>query len=259
LQIIDRIDDLWVRVWLGAEALGLYSRAYTFSTYPRELVAQPIDKVAGGTYAALKGDRPRLSQAFFRTNAILVRAGFFSSGLLFWIAPEFIILVLTDKWLPMLTVFRMMLIFAMLDPLKTAASRLMVSMGDAARPIPARLAQLATLAAGLFLLGPYWGIEGVAMAVNIMAVVGMTILFYQSRKYVDYSFRALFFVPLVALALALLVTWGFWVNFLAPVVDVGTFVAKTAVFTLTFLASLFLFERQQLIEMLQVGRYLRPM
>lgn len=258
LQLIDRVDDLWTRAWLGNEALGLYSRAYTFSTYPRELVAQPVDQVASGTYAALKGDRLRLSQAFYRTNAFLVRAGFLSSGVLFWIAPEFILLVLTDKWLPMLTVFRLMLIFTMLDPLKTAASRLMVSMGDAARPVPARVAQLVTLLVGLFTLGPLWGIEGVALAVNIMAVVGMIILFHQSRRYVDYSFRKLFLPPLVALSFALLSTGGVWIYYLEPSISFMTFLVKTAVFGAVYLLILFVIERQELMQMLQMRRYLRP-
>lgn len=74
-EALDHVDDIWVGAFLGNQALGFYSRAYTFATYPRRLIAFPVNMVAGGTYAELKGERLRLSQAFFRTNALLVRSG----------------------------------------------------------------------------------------------------------------------------------------------------------------------------------------
>ena len=98
LLALDRVDDLWTLRYLGDTALGYYSRAYTFATYPRRILAGPVNQVAGGTYAELKGERKRLSQAFFRTNALLVRSGFFLAGLLALIAPELIAILLGDKW-----------------------------------------------------------------------------------------------------------------------------------------------------------------
>jgi O-antigen/teichoic acid export membrane protein len=113
-QTLERAGSLWTRVFLGVGAMGFYSRAYTFATYPHTLLGLPINAVAGGTYAELKGDRRRLSEAFFRTNAFLVRTGFFLSALAALIAPEFIRLLLGEKWLPMLDAYRLMLVFALL-------------------------------------------------------------------------------------------------------------------------------------------------
>jgi O-antigen/teichoic acid export membrane protein len=119
---IDRVDDLWTGVYLGQAALGIYSRAYTFATYPRQLLAEPLNNVASGMYAELKGDRPGLSSAFFRNNAFLIRAGFLLTGLLFLLAPELIFL-LGEQWQDMLIPFRLMLLFVLLDPIRLSASR----------------------------------------------------------------------------------------------------------------------------------------
>lgn len=256
LQIIDRIDDLWTKFYIGDVGLGLYSRAYTFATYPRELVARPVAQVSTGTYAALKHDRQRLSQAFFRTNAFLVRAGFLTGGVLFLIAPEFIHLVLTDKWMPMLNVFRLMLLFTLLDPLKTSVTQVMVSMGYAERSIPARVVQLLVLITGLYIFGSSGGIEGVAIAVNVMLLVGMVMLFWQAKEYVDFSIRKLFLVPLLSLAIAIAGGWVLSTVYLLDLLNWISLGTKTAVFMIIYFVLLFLLERNETLQLLAIRRYL---
>ncbi len=198
-RALDRVDDLWTGLALGETALGFYSRAYTFAIYPRFILAMPINNVAGGTYAELKGDRPRLSKAFFRTNAFLVRTGFLLGGLLALLAPEFIHLALGDKWLPMLTAFRLMLVYTLFDPIKLTVADVLTASGSPGKVVRARAIQLVVLAVGLVSLGPWLGIAGVAIAVDAMLVVGIGILLWQVRAYVDYSIKRLLFVPFIAL------------------------------------------------------------
>jgi teichuronic acid exporter len=253
VQLLDRIDDLWVKTYLGNEALGFYSRAYRFATYPREIVARPITQVIQGTYAELKGRRKQLSQAFFRSNAILARAGFFAAGLMALIAPEFIVLLLTDKWLPMLPVFRLMLIFTLLDPLKMTVVYLMVAMGDAARSIPTRLAQLIILVVGLFIFGLPYGLEGVVVSVSIMLIFGTIILFRQARDYVDFSFRKLFVAPTVAVGIALgLGQAALYIPNL-PESEWWTAAVKIVVFIPVYASVLVLFERKETIALIMAG------
>lgn len=203
LRALDRVDDLWAGLYLGKAPLGFYSRAYSFATYPRRVLAVPVNQVVRGTYAELKGKRRQLSQAFFRTNALLVRSGFFLGGLLALVAPEFIRILLSDKWLPMLRTFRLMLAFTLLDPMKIAISYVFVAVGKPEQVTQARLVQLVVLLVGLFILGPWLGIAGVALAVDAMLVVGIGILLWRVREYVDFSPRRLFATPLLAISLGM--------------------------------------------------------
>jgi len=202
VKALDRVDDLWTGYFLGKTALGFYSRAYKFATYPRQALAAPINSIAGGVYAELKGDRLHLSQAFFRINAILVRTGFFFAGLLMLIGPEFIGIVLGPKWLPMLNTFRLMLIFTLFDPIKGTVDRVFIAVGKPEILVKAKLIQLVVLLVGLFTLGTYFHIAGVAVAVNVMLVVGISVLLRQAKTYVDFSALKLFFFPGVAFGAA---------------------------------------------------------
>ena len=128
--LLNRIDDLWTGYYLGPTALGYYSKSYQFATYPRKALAHPLNSVAAGTYAELKGDREKLSNAFRQFNAVIVRLGFAIAGILVVIAPEFIMLLLGEKWLPMLDTFRLMLVFSMLDPIKITVASILVAVGQ---------------------------------------------------------------------------------------------------------------------------------
>ncbi len=252
-ELLNRGDDLWVSYYLGAQQMGYYSRAYTFATYPRQILAGPIYAVTGGAYAELKEEPEQLSKAFFRSNAFLVRAGFLVTGIMLLIAPEFIRLALGDKWLPMLTTFRLLLIFALLEPLRSTISDLFLAVGAPIQLVWTRLAQLGVLIVGLFVLGSYWGIEGAAVAVNLMILLGIGVMLYRARQYVRFSLLRLFLAPSLALLLAL--TAASIAQFIPGVqgADWRTAATKIIVFSGVYLAVLWLLEGKSLQAMLNTS------
>ena len=254
-ESLDNVDDIYTGAALGNQALGFYSRAYTFATYPRRILAFPVNVVAGGTYAELKGERLALSQAFFRTNALLVRSGFLLGGGLILVAPEFIRLALGDRWLPMLPAFRLLAVFTLLDPIRVTVSQVFVAVGRVGPVVRVRMVQLAAMLAGLFWLGRLWGIVGVATVVDVVLLVGLIPLLIMARAIVDFSARRLFGPPLVALpagmAAGLGAGWAVCQTGLCPN-DWLTGAAKGVAFVAVFAAVLYGLERRQLMEM--IGR-----
>jgi PST family polysaccharide transporter len=198
-QALRRADILWTQFYLGSTVLGFYSRSITFARYPNQIVAQPIQSIVGGAYAELKGNRKVLSQAFYRTNALLVRAGFLLGGVLILVAPEFIRIVLGVKWMPMLDTFRLMLVFILLEPIRGTVQNLFIAVGAPEKLIMARLIQFGFLICGLYVLGTQFGIVGVAVTVNATLFLGLAILFTASRRFVDCSVGRIFLTPILAL------------------------------------------------------------
>jgi O-antigen/teichoic acid export membrane protein len=253
-QALDNVDDLWTRFFLGANAMGLYSRAYTFATYPRTILAMPVNAVAGGTYSELKGQRRRLSQAFFRANALLVRTGFYLAGVLALVAPEFIRLLLGEKWLPMLDAFRLMLVYTLLDPIKITVASVITASGAPEKVVRARFIQLLILIVGLVTLGPRFGIVGVAVAVDLMLVVGILLLLRGAQRFVDFSWSRLFAVPALALSVGLLAAWLAMNLPGVPLSNWRSAAVKVAVFSVLFLGILFALEKQHIKMLLDTLR-----
>lgn len=257
-HLLDHVDDLWTRFRLGEIPMGFYSKAYRFAIYPRLILATPITHVIGGTYAELKDTRKELSQAFFRTNALLIRSGFFLAGWMAVVAPEFISILLTDKWMPMLDAFRLMLIFTLLDPLKLSISEVLNAVGKPEKVVFTRSVQLLVLMIGLVYFSPRWGIAGVALAVDIMLLVGIAILLWQSKEFVDFSIKQLFLAPGGALVVGILLAQAA-MQALPGHTDlwlIGLF--KTLAFFTGYLVILLSLERDRLTWMLnQIFRILK--
>jgi O-antigen/teichoic acid export membrane protein len=249
LKAVNEVDDLWIGFALGERALGFYARAYSFALYPSQILATPVNAVATGSYAELKGDRERLSKAFYRINALLVRSGFLLSGMLLLVAPEYIRLILDPKWLPMLNTFRLMLVFTLLDPIKATVGNLFIAVGQPEALVRARLVQLAVLLFGLIVLGKRWGLAGCALAVDIMALVAMAILFAQARRHVDFSLWRLFGVPCLALAAGTAVALGAGTWFGSSAHDWQTASLKACTLCVVYGGILLVLERDQVSEL----------
>jgi O-antigen/teichoic acid export membrane protein len=258
LRALDQVDDIWTGVALGNTALGFYDRAFGLATYPRRLLSGPLTEVALGTYAELKGDRERLSQAFFMVNAVIIRFNFLLAGAIVLVAPEFIRLVLGARWLPMLDTFRLMLVYTLLDPIKLAVANVLTTSGAPGEVVRARLVQLGVMVVGLAVLVPSLGIAGVALAVDLMLLAGIAVLLLQARAYVNYSFVALFGAPALALSLAIIL--GRLSIELPGVVgsDWRTAGAKLSVCIIVYSCILGLLERSAIPSFLRIVQYLRP-
>ena len=256
-QSLDYIDNIWTGYFLGKAAVGFYSRAYTFASYPRKVLSAPITSVASGTYAELKDDHKRLSQAFFRVNAFLVRSSFLFSGILILIAPEFIRLVIGERWLPMLTPFRLMVLYILLDPIKLTIANLFIAIGKPEKVLWSRLVQLAVMIAGLFIFGNLWGIAGVAMAVNLMLITGIILLLRQAREYVQFSVRRLFVAPTFAFVVSIVLARA---AIEIPGVRSSLWLiaaVKASTFSILYLAVIAILERGQLPILLSMLKQLR--
>src|SRR5690606_28222315 len=113
-----------------------------------------------------------------------------------------------EKWLPMVTPFRLMLVFALIDPIRNATANLFVAVGEPQRVVWTRAVQLAVLVGGLFLFGSLWQINGAALAIDVMLLVGTALFLWQARLFVDFSFWRLFGPPALGVVVGLLLAWG---------------------------------------------------
>jgi O-antigen/teichoic acid export membrane protein len=248
LDILNKGSDFWMKNWLGTESLGFYSRAYAIAKIPGNVITPPINQVAGAAFAELKEDRKGLSEAFFEASSLLVRLGFIVVGLLALVAPEFIRIVLGEKWMPMLLAFRLLLPFAMFEPLNQIMVSLFAAIGKPGITVRIRLIQLAILVALLFLLGLPYGIEGVAVAVDFMMAAGFGLLLVLAREHIDLHFGKMFLAPVTGLFVG--VPAGLIIDSLVSSPnDWISAAVKIAIFMLVYAVISWLLERKHIIHL----------
>ena len=248
LDGLERAPSIWIGTYLGVVSLGYYSRAYALSLYPRRLFAMPINAVVAGAFSELADDRKRLSASFVKISFVMVASSFFVGGLSAILAPELIILFLGEKWMPILTIFWMLLVFSLLDPLKQILSGLITAaMGKPELVFKVRFIQLVILIAGMYGLGTVYGVEGVAIAVNIALVIGLFLLFKILHQYVDYSIKRIITSPCVALLAASLA--GFLAQLgISNANESIALVLKGFVFALVYIVIIMVMDRERILS-----------
>jgi len=245
--LLDRFDDFWVGTALGKAALGYYSRSYEFARYPRRVISNPLVGVFLPTFAKVQENRLALSRAYFRAASVILRAGFLISGAFALIMPEFIHLIIGDKWMPMLFTFRLMLIYTLLDSLLLLSQNLLLAVGRPGPLARVRLFQVAFFIPAV-IVGAYgWNINGVALAADGMLIVGAVCLCRYLREVVDFSLYRLGFWPLVALATAWITGW--MVEQYRVTANIWLMAGlKLAVYTAIYILVLWLTERREYIR-----------
>lgn len=243
VYVLDQFDDFWIGTALGQIPLGYYTRAYSFSRTPRRVFAFPLIKVFEPVFARLQSDRRRLSQAFYRSAHILLRVVFLGAGLFALVMPEFIALIIGEKWLPMLAAFRLLLIYAAFDSLFMLMSSLLTSVGN-----PQALRNVTIIQTLLFIpgviAGAYWaGINGVAVAANVMLLTGIAWSYRPVRAIVDVSFWHLVKWPVFALTVAF--GCGLGIEIVVTLSMWQLLFVKIGVFLLFYIGILILMERKE--------------
>jgi lipopolysaccharide exporter len=252
--LLDRFDDFWTGTFLGQTELGYYSRAYDIAQYPERILATPITNVFFSTYSAVQDNNKELTHAFWLTSSFLVRAGLLLSLLLFASTQELTVLLFGETWLPIVPVFRLMLIYIILDPIYVNLSYLMISLGLPNLLNRARVIQVLFFILAVILFSHFWGINGVAWAANLMMITGTLFLFIYSKRKVQISILKLFGWPICAAASA-----GLAVMFLSGVLKLTDqswtgFLTKSLTIFLVYTVFLVILEKEMLRETIQFIR-----
>ncbi|NLF02332.1 MAG: hypothetical protein GX601_15280, partial [Anaerolineales bacterium] len=162
------------------------------------------------------------------------------------VMPEFIRFVIGEKWLPMLWTFRLMLVYTALDSPLMLVDNLMMAVGQPHSLRRARIAQVAFFIPAVIVGATLWQINGVAVAADLMLLIGAWQLYRPLRQTVDFSLSRLALWPAIALA----VGWGAgcWIETQLTCGWAGVLALKSAAFVALFGGLLLAVERDDYVR-----------
>jgi O-antigen/teichoic acid export membrane protein len=198
-------DNMLIGRYLGAQALGLYSRAYQLLMMPIAQVRAPLDQVAMPALSSLRGDPQRYAR-YYRGLLDLYLLIMMPIVFLSALEAEFLVtLLLGRQWLGMVPVFRILALAGLLQVAATTRGLVMVSSGQSRRYLRWGLVNSA-LTVSAFIAGLPFGIEGVAgayvIANYVILVPSLYYCFRGTAVTVPLFLRAFFSSLLAALPAA---------------------------------------------------------
>lgn len=154
-------DNLLVGRFLGAAALGAYSVAYTVMLVPFSRIAVPLAEVLFPAMSRLQDDRERMAALWVRATRIV--AAFSVPALLgmMVVAPDFVAVVLGDKWRAATPVIQILSWVGLLNSLQTLNSNVLIAL-DRAQTLFRYTVVFFVAHMVAFVIGLHWGILGVA-------------------------------------------------------------------------------------------------
>ncbi|HEY0823690.1 MAG TPA: MOP flippase family protein [Ramlibacter sp.] len=163
------LDSLLIGRLAGAEALGLYSVAKQFVTYPAQVVNPVVTRVAMPVMARLQDDIPRLRAMYLQAIGHLSSLNFPIYAAIAVFAAEITALLFGPRWEAAVPLMRILAIHAALRSVGTPVGSLILARGRA------RLAfwwnaSLVFLTAAAMLAGAMYGPAGVAWALLLLQV-----------------------------------------------------------------------------------------
>lgn len=161
--VYTRFDQILIGKVLGASALGIYGMALTLSDVPVTHVTTIANTVSYPAYARLQKDNQQLREHFLAVTRYVAMLSFPALAGLIVVREDFISVILSDRWKPMLSVLTILGLVAMARCIGALIAPLMNAIGR-----PDLIVLLNTVGVVVFpitfLFAIEWGIIGVAAA-----------------------------------------------------------------------------------------------
>jgi O-antigen/teichoic acid export membrane protein len=154
-------DNLLIGRFLGSAPLGAYALAYNLVFLPLSRVASPIQEVLFPAFSRLQEDRRSLASAWLRVNRLVAALCLPALLGLVIVAPEFVVVVLGEKWEAAIPVIQILAWAGLLQSLQRLNSSVLQACNSTGTLF--RFSLVASTANVIsFAVGLRWGIVGVA-------------------------------------------------------------------------------------------------
>jgi len=158
-------DNFIVGRFLGADALGFYSRAYQILMQPTALVGSVGDKVLYPALATVQGERKRMLRAYYRSMSLVALATFPLSAMLYVLGPEIIGLLLGNQWTSAVLPFQILVLSLAFRTAYKVTGTLMRAVGSVYLLAVWQWMYAIGVIVGAW-IGQFYGLFGVAIGVS---------------------------------------------------------------------------------------------
>lgn len=201
--LANQADNIVVGRWLGAVALGLYTRAYQLMSVPTSLLGDMLDRVLFPTMSQLQHDLRRLASAYLQGAGVLALLTLPTGVVAAVLAPELVAVAFGPRWDALVAPFQVLSLGMMFR----TSSRMSDSLSRATGRVYRRAWRQGLYAAFVFLgalIGQAWGVTGVAAGVLGALLANYLLMAHLSLTIVEVSWAAFARAQIPAIRLTLL-------------------------------------------------------
>lgn len=252
-------DDALLGKLLGLTALGFYQMAHRISNLPATEITHMISSITFPAYAKLQDNPAALRDAYLRVLKLTAVLSIPLAGGIFALSPEMTLILLGERWLPIVDAMRVLVIGGMVRSIGATMGPIFQAVGKPQILSRFLFVQVLLVAAIIYPLTMTYGIVGTGLSLMIPGLIVNSIFAYfvlkitglEKRRFFQAIGYPLFSTLFMVLALSAVKT------FLVPPVGIITFLGLVAFGILVYLGLLLVQERFFDYRMLPVLRSIR--
>ncbi len=181
-MLFAQLDNFFIGTFVGVTALGFYDRAYRIAQWPGILFNAVLARTAFYTYARLQEDRERLRRAAAMVMWLIAMVALPASVMLFIIAPDLIVLLYGERWLPSAWFARILILIFIARPFWEHAGTLFIGLGKPEITARFTMVQALVLAITGLPLTLIWGAVGTCLAVGLASAIGVLWIYHHLQR-----------------------------------------------------------------------------
>ena len=163
-------DNVLIGRFVGADALGLYDRAYRLLMLPLQQINSPVSRVAVPTLSLVAQQDARLRRYYITAVGGVSLASMPLMAVAAVLASPLVVVVLGDQWAPAAPIFRALAIVGLVDTVAQTNGWLYTATGRTKQQAQWALISRPLVVLG-FLAGLPWGPLGVAVGYAVVGIV----------------------------------------------------------------------------------------
>ena len=203
-------DNILIGRFLGAGALGIYSKAYGLLMLPVQQINAPVNGVVLPALSRLQNQPEQYRRYFLRAVEGLAFVGMPIIAFAFADARPIVLIFLGSKWLTAVGIFRLLAPAALVGTINLAPVWIFTTLGRADRQLRWAVITSPLILVG-FLIGLHWGAAGVAASFSITFGASFTLFVLDACRHSPIQVRdfgtALFPPLCVSIAAAAIVSF----------------------------------------------------
>ena len=190
LYIANNFEKVLLARFWGAEALGIYGRAYQLVNIPTENLNSAVGEVAFSALSRVQDDAQRLKSYFLKGYSIVLALTLPITAACALFADDLVRVMLGPKWASAAPIFRLLaptvFVFAVANPL----SWLVLSLGMVRRSFKMTLV-ISPILIGAYVLGLSHGPKGVAFAYSTVLLLWVIPVIFWSIRGTTIAFSSI--------------------------------------------------------------------
>ena len=178
---------MFIGRFLGIPLLGYYNRGIAFSSSIFNQIVDILWKVGFPAYSQLQNDLNRFKNVYLKTSQLMCFIGMPLVGGIIVLGKYFIILFLTEKWLPVAPLIQILSMQSMFIFINTPSLIVFNAVGKPSIETKTTLFGAIIIVVLVYPFSYLWGLKGTAFTLFLSTFLKAPVIFYLARKILECS------------------------------------------------------------------------